>query len=153
MFIVEGLPAVLLGVAVLFVLCDGPAKARWLSERERQVLQNAIARDEHLNVHSSWRAGLLSAEVWRFAALSAALMMGVYGFGFWAPQIIKSLGGLTNSQVGLVLVIPYAGATLAMYLWARHSDRTGERMWHLALPAFIGTAGFLYGGFADNVYL
>lgn len=153
MFIVEGLPAVLLGVAVLVVLCDGPANARWLSERERRVLQNAISRDERLNVHSSWRAGLLSADVWRFAALYAALMMGVYGFGFWAPQIIKSLGGLTNPEVGLVLVIPYAGATLAMYLWARHSDRTGERMWHLALPAFAGTAGFLYGGFADNVYL
>lgn len=153
MFVVEGLPAVLLGVAVLFVLCDGPGNAHWLSERERHVLLNAISRDERLNVHSSWRAGLLSADVWRFAALYAALMMGVYGFGFWAPQIIKSLGGLTNSEVGRVLVIPYAGATLAMYLWARHSDRTGERMWHLALPAFAGTVGFLYGGFADNVYL
>ncbi len=80
-------------------------------------------------------------------------MMGVYGFGLWAPQIVKSLGGLSNQQVGLVLVIPYAFATLAMVLWGRHSDRTGERKWHLALPAVLGTIGFLYGSYADNVYL
>ncbi len=152
MFILEGLPAILLGFATLFVLCDSPAKARWLTAREREVLQRAIARDEASSTHTSWRAGLMSRDVWRFALLYAALIMGVYGFGFWAPQIIKSLGGLSNQQVGLVLVIPYACATLAMCLWARHSDRSGERTWHLVIPALVGAAGFLYSGFAGNVY-
>ncbi|MEP7245502.1 MAG: MFS transporter [Gammaproteobacteria bacterium] len=153
MFIVEGLPAILLGVAVLFVLCDSPAKARWLTDHERQVLVQAIERDRGATAHTSWRAGLMSIEVWRFALLYSALMMGVYGFGFWSPQIVKSLGSFSNQQVGWLLVIPYAGATIAMVLWGRHSDRTGERTWHLALPAFVGAAGFLCGGFADNVYL
>jgi ACS family tartrate transporter-like MFS transporter len=153
MFIVEGLPAVLLGFATLFVLCDSPAKAKWLTPEERDVLGRAIARDEASSTHSSWRAGLTSPEVWRFAVLYAALMMGVYGFGFWAPQIIKSFGTLSNQQVGFVLVIPYICATAAMCLWARHSDRTGERTWHLVIPAIVGTVGFLCGSFADNVYL
>lgn len=152
MFIVEGLPAVLLGFVVLFVLCDSPAKAKWLSEREREVLLRAIQRDERLTTHTSMRDGLASPQVWLFSLLYAALMMGVYGFGLWAPQIIKSLGGLTNQQVGLVLIIPYVCATVAMVLWGRHSDRTGERTWHLALPAVFGTIGFLVGSYTDNVY-
>jgi ACS family tartrate transporter-like MFS transporter len=152
MFLIEGIPAVLLGFVVLFVLCDSPAKAKWLNERERDVLQAAIRRDAGVSRFTSARDGLMSPIVWLFSALYAALMMGVYGFGLWAPQIMKSLGQLTNQQVGLVLVIPYACATLAMVLWGRHSDRTGERKWHLALPGVVGMIGFLYGGFTGNFY-
>jgi ACS family tartrate transporter-like MFS transporter len=153
MFIIEGLPAVLLGVVTLFVLSDSPAKAKWLTPREREVLEHAVAREAASSTHASWRDGLLSAEVWRFALLYAALMMGVYGLGFWAPQIVKSFGSLSNQQVGLVLIIPYLCATVAMCLWARHSDRVGERTWHLVIPALVATAGFLYGSYAENVYL
>jgi ACS family tartrate transporter-like MFS transporter len=153
LFLVEGLPAVLIGFVVFFVLCDSPAKARWLTPRERDVLQDAIKRDERLSSYTSARDGLLNPTVWLFSALYAALMMGVYGFGLWAPQIVKSLGNLTNQQVGLVLVIPYACATLAMVFWGRHSDRTGERKWHLALPGVVGMIGFLYGGFTGNFYV
>ncbi len=102
---------------------------------------------------TSARDGLLNPLVWLFSGLYAALMMGVYGFGLWAPQIVKSLGNLSNQQVGLVLMIPYACATLAMVLWGRHSDRTGERKWHLALPGVVGMIGFLYGGFTGNFYV
>jgi ACS family tartrate transporter-like MFS transporter len=153
MFLIEGLPAVLLGFIVLLVLCDSPAKAKWLTERERDVLLAAVKRDERLSTYTSARDGLLSPLVWLFSGLYAALMMGVYGFGLWAPQIMKSLGTLTNQQVGLVLMIPYACATLAMVLWSRHSDRTGERKWHLALPGVVGMIGFLYGGFAGSFYV
>ena len=91
--------------------------------------------------------------MWLFSGLYAALMMGVYGFGLWAPQIVKSLGNLGNQDVGFVLMIPYGCATLAMVLWGRHSDRTGERKWHLALPGVVGMIGFLCGGFAGNFYI
>jgi MFS transporter, ACS family, tartrate transporter len=153
MFVIEGLPAVLLGFVTWFVLCDSPAKAKWLSEHERAVLTQAIAREDASSTHHSWREGLMSREVWRFVALYAALMVAVYGFGFWAPQIIKSFGTLSNQQVGLALIVPYAFATVAMYLWGRHSDRKRERTWHLTLPLILATVGFLYGSFADNVYL
>jgi ACS family tartrate transporter-like MFS transporter len=151
MFIVEGIPAVLLGFVVLKILCDSPAKAPWLSEREREVLATAVARDEKSAVHTSWRAGLSTPVVWQFALLYTSLMLAVYGFGFWAPQIIRELGGLTNSQVGWVLIIPYAAATVAMWAWGRHSDRTGERRFHFAIPGLLGMVGFLAGGFADDV--
>ena len=153
MFLVEGIPAVLLGVVVVFVLCDSPAKAKWLTEREREVLLTAVSRDERLSTYTSARDGLASPLVWLFSGLYAALMMGVYGFGLWAPQIMKSLGTLGNQEVGLVLMIPYACATLAMVLWGRHSDRTGERKWHLTLPGVVGMIGFLCGGFTGNFYV
>ena len=153
MFVVEGIPSIVFGIVVLWVLCDSPGKAKWLTERERDVLENAIARDHRSAVHTSWRAGLVSPVVWRFAALYTALMLAVYGFGFWAPQIIRELGNFTNTQVGWVLVIPYACATVAMILWGRHSDRTHERRWHLALPGVLGMLGFVCGGFAENVYV
>jgi ACS family tartrate transporter-like MFS transporter len=66
---------------------------------------------------------------------------------------VKSLGGLSDQQVGWALAIPYACATLAMVLWGRHSDRAGERKWHLALPGVVGTIGFVWGAFAGNYYL
>jgi len=153
MFILEGIPAILMGISALYVLYDSPAKARWLSEREREVLENAVRRDEARSTHRSLRDGLASPLVLWFSLLYATLMMGVYGFGLWAPQIIKELGSLTNQQVGLVLIIPYACATVAMVLWGRHSDRTGERTWHLALPAAVGTVGFLMGSFAESFYV
>lgn len=153
MFLVEGIPAVLLGIVILFVLCDSPAKAKWLTERERDVLQAAIKRDERLSTYTSARDGLLNPLVWLFSALYAALMLAVYGFGLWAPQIVKLLGNLTNREVGLVLVIPYACATVAMVLWGRHSDRTGERKWHLTIPGAVGMIGFLCGSFTGNFYV
>ena len=153
MFLVEGIPAVLLGVVVVFVLCDSPAKAKWLTGREREVLLTAVSRDERLSTYTSARDGLASPLVWLFSGLYAALMMGVYGFGLWAPQIMKSLGTLSNQEVGLVLMIPYACATLAMVLWGRHSDRTAERKWHLTLPGVVGMIGFLCGGFTGNFYV
>ena len=152
MFVVEGLPAVIMGFVTIFVLCDSPLKAKWLNPREREVLATAIARDDASAIHTSWRAGLVSPDVWRFALLYTALMMGVYGFGFWAPQIIKSFGGLSNQQVGIALMIPYAAAIVGMVLWGRHSDRTRERTWHFVIPTVVATAGFLYGALADNVY-
>ncbi len=153
MFVVEGVPAVLLGFVVLKVLCDAPGKAPWLSARERDVLAATIARDESSAQHTSWRAGLTTPVVWQFALLYTALMLAVYGFGFWAPQIIRELGHLSNNEVGWLLVIPYAAATVAMVAWGRHSDRTRERRWHFAIPGMLGAIGFLYGGFADNVYV
>jgi ACS family tartrate transporter-like MFS transporter len=153
MFIVEGLPAVILGIVAFFKLSDSPAQASWLSASEKQVLLKAVESDQQTSRHVSLRAGLVSADVWRLTLVYAGLMIGVYGFGFWAPQIIKSFGGLTNQQVGWILVIPYVCATVAMCLWGRHSDRSGERVWHLALPAPVAGAGFLYGSFSGNLHV
>ena len=141
LFIVEGLPAVLLGGAVLLWLPDRPATARWLNARERQCLEALV--DRHEPPPTRLLDGLASPGVWLFAAIYFGLVLGLYGFGFWAPQIIKALGHLTNQQVGLVSAIPYLFAGVAMFLWGRHSDLTGERVWHVCAPACLGAAGFL----------
>jgi ACS family tartrate transporter-like MFS transporter len=142
MFLVEGLPAVILGFAVLRLLADSPLEAAWLSARERIVLASALAREGASGAHGSLRDGLLNPAVWRFGMIYFFIVVGLYGFGFFAPQMLKALGGLTNTQVGFAVSGPYAVGALAMFLWSRHSDVSGERLWHVALPALIAAVGF-----------
>ena len=151
MFVVEGLPAVALGFVVLRMLPDRPASAPWLSEGERRCLEALVARDEP--APTRLMDGLASARVWLFAAIYCGLVLGLYGFGFWAPQIIKSLGHLTNVQVGLISAIPYLAAAIAMVAWGRHSDTTGERVGHVCAPAALGAAGFLVSATATDPYV
>jgi ACS family tartrate transporter-like MFS transporter len=110
-----------------------------------------VARDERAPARLV--DGLLSGRVWLFSAIYFGLVLGLYGFGFWAPQIIKSLGDLTNFQVGLISAIPYLLAAIVMVLWGRHSDATGERIWHVCAPAGVGAAGFLASATVTDPYL
>jgi ACS family tartrate transporter-like MFS transporter len=150
MFIVEGAPAVLLGLVVMAWLPDRPAVARWLTNEERRCLENLVARDPR--VPSRLIDGMLSPRVWLLAMVYFGLVVGLYGLGFWAPQIIQSLGALTLMQIGLMSAVPYAFAALAMVAWGLHSDATGERMWHLSLPALLGAAGFIASASLNNAY-
>jgi ACS family tartrate transporter-like MFS transporter len=142
MFILEGLPAVLLGIVVLARLPDGPRQARWLDPAEVATVEAMLARERTAGPAATLRRTLLRPAVWHFAAIYFGIVVGLYGFGFWAPQIIKSLGDLSNSQVGLIATAPYLTAAVAMYFWSARSDAVGERRWHTALPAFVGAAGF-----------
>lgn len=153
MFIITGLPAVILGIFVFYKLCDLPAHARWLNDAERGILEDAIARDQAAHQHASLRDAFHSPRVWMLALLYFGLNLGVYGFGFWAPQMIKTLGDFTNQQTGLIATLPYACGALALFVWGRHSDRMQERVWHLVLPAALATCGFLIGASTDNVPL
>ena len=141
LFIVEGFPAVLLGFVVIATLPDRPANARWLTPEERRRIEALVARDEAAPARTV--DGLLSPRVWLFAVIYFGLVLGLYGFGFWAPQIIKSLEALTNRQVGWISAVPYLFSAIAMVLWGRHSDRTGERAGHVCAAACLGAAGFL----------
>jgi MFS transporter, ACS family, tartrate transporter len=136
MFILEAIPAVLLGVASLFVLPNGPAQAPWLAPTERAWLSERLASEvarartaQHLPL---WR--VLSNKYVLVLAFVYAGSSGVsQALSLWQPQMIKSFG-LTNMEVGLLNGIPFAVASVGMILWGRHSDRTGERVWHTALP-------------------
>ena len=141
MFVLEGLPAVLLGGAVLLRLPDRPSSAWWLSDREARCLEGLVKRHEPAPTRLA--EGLVSGRVWLFAAIYFGLVLGLYGFGFWAPQIIKGLGDVSNREVGLISAVPYLFAGTAMFFWGRHSDRTGERRWHVCASACLGAAGFL----------
>jgi ACS family tartrate transporter-like MFS transporter len=153
MFLLEGIPAIVMAFVVLYVLRDSPRDAPWLTDGEKRTLLDAIERDGHSTRHVSLKAGLLSLHVWGFTLCYFGLCLGNYGFGFWVPKIIKSLGEFSDREVGWLVVIPFACSAIAMTLWGRHSDRTGERTWHVALPALIGAAGFVCGSLSGNIWI
>jgi ACS family tartrate transporter-like MFS transporter len=153
MFLLEAIPTILLGVAVLAVLPDRPSDARWLTEAERRWLQSELAR-EHAGPAShdhagSLREALMLPRVWRSGLVYFCILVGLYGFSFWLPQIIASLGTMTNVQVGLVTMIPYSLACIGLVLWGRHSDASEERSWHVALPMLLGATALIVSGWTS----
>ena len=139
MFILEGAPAVLLGLFCLFVLSDKPTKARWLDAEQKEWLNDKL-RTEGAAKKRVGAIGIWSV-LWNKYVLVLSLTLAgstavSSGLQIWQPQIIKSYG-LTNMQTGLLNSIPFALASIIMVLWGERSDRTGERVWHTALPLFL----------------
>jgi MFS transporter, ACS family, tartrate transporter len=153
MFLLEGVPAVLCGVAVLVFLRDGPNKAAWLTSEEREWLRGELARERSTLTAQSSLAALSEPRVWLLGLVYFGMVTSLYGLSFWLPQIVKGFGNLSNLEVGFVSAIPYAVGALTMYLWGRHSDRTGERTWHIALPAFVGAVGLVLSAYVGGTPL
>jgi MFS transporter, ACS family, tartrate transporter len=153
MFILEGIPAILLGIAVLFWLSDSPADAKWLDADESRALEAAVQCEQDSSSQTSLRAALTNARVWLFGVIYLGLNLSSYGIGFWGPQLIHTVGGFTNMQTGFITAVLYACGGVAMFVWGRHSDRTRERVWHLTAPALLGTVGFVVGSQTGDVRL
>jgi len=152
LFLLEGIPSVLVGVAVYALLPDGIQTARWLSSNERDLLQRNVDVEQNDGVHLSVLATLRDPRVIVLAALSFSIVMGVYGIGFWLPQLIRTMGVQDPLRVGLLSAIPYGAAAVAMVLTGRSSDRLGERRWHLVVAALVGAVGFAVAArFPTNV--
>jgi ACS family tartrate transporter-like MFS transporter len=150
MFVIEAVPAIILGIVVLFVLTSRPTEAQWLAPEERAWLTQTMAREQPGIVsHSIWR-GLADRRVLALALIYFGTSAGLYTLGIWSPQIIAGFG-LTPLQVGLLNTGPGIAAILAMIVWARHSDRTGERTWHAAGACLLGAAGLFYAGAATSL--
>jgi D-galactonate transporter len=149
MFVVEGLPAVLLGFVVLVYLTERPADAKWLTPEQRTWLSARIEaeRAEAESVHRvSVRSVLGHPTVWLLAAIMFCCQTGSYGLTLWVPTIVKGLSGFSDLEVGLFSAIPYVAAAAGMVLVGRSSDRTGERFLHIAIPSAIGAIGFVATG-------
>jgi nitrate/nitrite transporter NarK len=149
MFLVEGVPSIIMGFVVLWYLTDRPEQATWLADDEKAWLIRTLAAEratkEELSGRMTLRLGLISPRVLLIALLCFFLVSGNFGVVFWLPQIIKGFGGLSNMQVGLLATVPYILAAFAMVWWGHRSDRTGDRKWHLTIAALVGAAG-LAGG-------
>jgi D-galactonate transporter len=150
MFFVEGIPALLVGIAVLFLMPDKPSRAKWLSREQATSLEATIAaEDERMVPHTTGiRAGLADRRVVALSATYFGIVFGLYVLGFFLPQIIKQFQadyGVKYSlvEIGLITAVPYAVASVAMFFWSRHSDRTGERALHVAVPALVGAVGIV----------
>jgi ACS family tartrate transporter-like MFS transporter len=144
LFLVEGIPAVLLGLLVLRVLPNGPAEASWLTERERRWLLDRLDAERAATERRhglTLRQALTSGRVLALGALYFCLAMGLYGIGFWLPQIVKGISARSDAAVGLLTAIPYLVGAVGMVVIARHSDRTGERRRHVAVSAFVAALG------------
>jgi MFS transporter, ACS family, tartrate transporter len=127
LFLIEGIPAVVLGFAVFRYLTDKPHDAEWLSPSERQLVSNQIAADAARgDERHSLAAGLVSLKVVALGLIYFGIVIGVYGLSLWLPQIIKGFGGLSNWEVGLVTAIPHAFGAIAMVAWGWHSDKGGS---------------------------
>jgi ACS family tartrate transporter-like MFS transporter len=153
LFVLEALPAVLLGFVVLAFLTDRPEKAKWLADDERRWLVDVMNAETTSKAatasHSIWR-GLADPRVLALALIYFGTSAGLYTLGVWAPQIIKQFG-LSTLQVGFLNALPATAAVVAMVLWARHSDRTGERTWHVVLACLLAAVGLAYAGLATGV--
>ncbi|MEY8040751.1 MFS transporter [Saccharopolyspora cebuensis] len=146
MFLVEGVPAILLAAATWFYLTDRPEKAAWLTADERRWLADTMAAERaetEQTHHWPLRKALTHPRILALAFVYFGISYGLYALGFFLPSIIAGFEQqfgteLTTVEAGLVTAIPYAVAAVAMVLWAAHGDRTGERVWHVALPMLLG---------------
>ena len=149
LFLLEGLPAVLLGFITWFLLPDTPRDVRWLSDNEKQQVIARLeaerrATESRHAASGSLRHALMHPTVWLLCAVMFCCQTGSYGLNLWIPQIVKGLSGdLSNLMVGFISAIPYIGAAFAMLWLGASSDRSGERFLHVAVPSLIGAAGFV----------
>ena len=143
MYIVWGLPAVVMGVVVLFAMTDRPSQARWLTARERDALEAELLRDriaDGSDRHSGALKALLNPAALTLAAVNFAVVIGHYGIDSFLPSILTRWYGLSLDQVGWVIVPPFIAILLAQLGVSWSSDRTGERWWHTAVPLLVGAA-------------
>jgi D-galactonate transporter len=144
MFLIEAVPAVLLGIAVFFFLDNGIRDAKWLSEAEKRVLEEEIEREERHKEKAHSVAGVFrDGRIWLMCLIYFCFVMGQYGLTFWMPTLVKATGVTGNLNIGLISAIPFICAVVAMNLFGRSADWHRERRWHLVVPALLGAVGFI----------
>jgi D-galactonate transporter len=156
LFVLEGLPAVVLGVVVLAVLPEQPSDASLLTgltPAEQRALTARLDEDAAMRsrVVRSIGGVFTSGRVWLLAAVYFTIPVALYAMGFWLPQIIKAASGSGDARVSVLTAVPYAVAAIGMVAVGRHSDRTGERRWHIAVSAIVGGAAFAASAFVHGL--
>ena len=153
-FLIEAVPAVILGVVVFFYMTDRPEKAAWLKPDEREWLVKTMQAEDAnkggQQQHSILR-GLANPRVLALALIYFGTSAGLYTLGIWAPQIIKELG-VSSMTVGLLNAIPPIISVVAMILWSRHSDKTNERTWHVALACLTAAVGLAIAASTGSMF-
>ncbi len=154
MFLIEAAPAIILAPVVLFFLTDRPEKANWLDDDEREWLVAEMAKEEAKvgdSTHGSALKALANPRVLGLALVYFGTSAGLYTLGIWAPQFIKGFG-VSNLMTGLIAAVPPIISVLAMVLWARHSDRTGERNWHVVIACSVAAIGLVLAGLSTALW-
>ncbi len=142
LFILEAIPAVILGIVVLFTFDDRVVDAKWLSPEQKAIVAAEIDEEAGVKTHQTILSVFASPRVWLMGAIYFGIEMGSYAIGFWLPTIIRETGVKDSFQIGLRTMVPYSLALIFMILTGRHSDRTRERRWHIIVPCLIAAIGF-----------
>jgi MFS family permease len=143
LFILEAVPAVILGVVVFYSFDDRVLHATWLSPEEKVAIAAEIDEEAGVKTHTTILSVFLSPRIWLMGSIYFGIEMGSYAIGFWLPTIIRETGVTDSFQIGLRTIVPYSLALVSMILTGRHSDRTRERRWHVVLPCLIAAVGFV----------
>ncbi|WP_426808756.1 MFS transporter [Pseudomonas sp. WOUb67] len=158
LFLLEGMPSVIMGFVVFGYLNDTPHQARWLSPEDKQQLQHALAADNPPSTRTaedepgSLLREMLSPTVLMFSLVYFCLVNTLAMIAVWTPMIIKSISAAdsSNSTIGLLAMIPQVCTIIGMVVWGLHSDRSQERKWHLVLPMLMAAAGWMFAAYASN---
>ena len=147
LFLIEALPAIILGIIVALWLENGPEQARWLTSNERdwllcQLNAESLAKQQSGHI-ISFKKALWNSKLWLLTLVYFSIVMSFYGISFWLPQIINNLVRQNLMLTGLLSAIPYATAAIGMIVIGHSSDRNNERSWHIALSALAGSLGLL----------
>lgn len=154
LFLLEGVPSVILGIATLWYLDDGIRSARWLSNEEKELLEHHILVEKKEKTRHSLKDSFVEWRVWVFCVVYFCFVAGLYGYNFWLPQMIKSTGIKSAFIVGLLTAIPNAIAIVGMLMAGRSSDRTLERRWHtMAFGLIAGLGLALSAVFGQSTWL
>jgi len=147
LFIFEAIPSVLAGLTTIYFLEDSPRNARWLNEGEKLLLERRLQEEEEAKRleapgHHTLADAFRSPKVWVLCLIYFGMVMANYGISFWLPQIVKDTLTKDTVKIGLLTAIPWAMAAIAMVVVGHHSDKTGERRWHIAITSIVCSAAF-----------
>ncbi|GAB3496518.1 MFS transporter [Nocardiopsis coralliicola] len=151
MFLVEGLPCVVLGYLFWRMMADRPQDAHWLSAREKEVIAAAVARNRSAGTHS-FAAALKNGQIYIMSAAYFGIMCGIYAISFWLPTILQENGVEGTLAIGFLTAVPYLFAIAAMVVLGRTSDRYQDRRWHTIVPTAVGCAALLASSLTGHVF-
>jgi sugar phosphate permease len=145
LFLLEGMPSIIVGLSALVIVVDKPVEARWLTEREKQLVLADLAEDRSRagSREHGFGQALKLPQMWLLAIIHFCAISSNVTIGFWIPSIIRDLGVTSTLKIGLLSSVPYAGAIISMVLVSRHSDRTLERRYHAAVPCLACAVGLV----------
>ena len=151
LFLVEAIPALVMGVATLWYLDNGIRSATWLTDAEKALLERKLDDDRaHVVEHPTLAAVFADRRLWRMCLIYFCCVIGQYGLTFWLPTLVQQAGVSGALDIGLLTAVPYIGGVVAMILFGRSADRHLERRWHLAIPMVMGALGLALSAVAGT---
>ncbi|HMI96001.1 MAG TPA: MFS transporter [Micropepsaceae bacterium] len=151
LFLIEGTPACLLAFAVLKFLPNGPVDAPWLTPSEKSAIAARLSAEDAAQHRHFWPA-LRDPRLWALGVVYLGYSAGAYGVQLWLPQIVQAMG-FSTLATGFLVAVPYIVTMVAMIVWGRSSDASGERIWHVAVPAFIAFGGLIVASLTGSNFV